>query len=113
MALGLGKNSFGFLKFKLGTKATICAAMLIAATTSMVVGAAYWSLSTEFEARGKSDIETSLRTLALAFAETYGDARITIKDGIVSRAEIPAMPEFKDHQTVDRATSYKSEAKRS
>ena len=106
MALGLGKNSFGFLKFKLGTKATICAAMLIAATTSMVVGAAYWSLSTEFEARGKSDIETSLRTLALAFAETYGDARITIKDGIVSRAEIPAMPEFKDHQTVDRATSY-------
>jgi methyl-accepting chemotaxis protein len=106
MALGLGKNSFGFLKFKLGTKATICAAVLIAATTSMVVGAAYWSLSTEFEARGKSDIETSLRTLALAFSETYGDAKVTIKDGIVSRAEIPAMPEFKDHKTVDRATSY-------
>ena len=106
MALGLGKNSFGFLRFKLGTKATICAAVLIAATTSMVVGAAYWSLSTEFEARGKSDIETSLRTLALAFSEAYGDAKVTIKDGIVSRAEIPAMPEFKDHQTVDRATSY-------
>ncbi|CAN5213765.1 Cache 3/Cache 2 fusion domain-containing protein [soil metagenome] len=106
MALRLGKNSFGFLKFKLGTKATICAAVLIAATTSMVVGAAYWSLSTEFEARGKSDVETNLRTLALAFAETYGDAKVTVKDGIVSRAEIPAMPEFKDHQTVDRATSY-------
>lgn len=106
MALGLGKNSLGFLKFKLGTKATICAAVLIAATTSMVVGAAYWSLSTEFETRAKSDIETSLRTLALAFAETYGDAKVTIKDGIVSRAEIPAMPEFKDHTTVDRATSY-------
>lgn len=106
MALGLGKNSLGFLQFKLGTKATICAALLIAATTSMVVGAAYWSLSTEFETRAKSDIETSLRTLALAFAETYGDAKVTIKDGIVSRAEIPAMPEFKDHTTVDRATSY-------
>lgn len=106
MALGLGKNSFGFLKFKLGTKATICAAILIAATTSVVVGAAYWSLSTEFEARSRSDIETSLRTLALAFSETYGDAKVTIKDGIVSRAEIPAMPEFKDHKTVDRATSY-------
>ncbi len=106
MALGLGKNSFSFLKFKLGTKATICAAVLIAATTSMVVGAAYWSLSSEFEARGKSDIETSLRTLALAFAETYGDAKIAIKDGNVSRAEIPAMPEFKDHKTVDRATAY-------
>lgn len=101
-----GKTSFGLLKFKLGTKATLCAAVLIAATTSMVVGAAYWSLSTEFEARGKADIETSLRTLALAFAETYGDAKVTIKDGIVSRAEIPAMPESKDHKTVDRATSY-------
>ncbi len=106
MASGLGKKSLGFLKFKLGTKATICAAVLIAATTSMVVGAAYWSLSSEFEARGKSDIETSLRTLALAFAETYGDAKVTIKDGHVSRAEIPAMPAFKDHGTVDRAVSY-------
>ena len=101
-----GKTSFGLLKFKLGTKATLCAAVLIAATTSMVVGAAYWSLSTEFEARGKADIETSLRTLALAYAETNGDAKVTIKDGIVSRAEIPAMPESKDHKTVDRATSY-------
>ena len=106
MASGLGRKSLGFLKFKLGTKATICAAVLIAATTSMVVGAAYWSLSSEFEARGKSDIETSLRTLALAFAETYGDAKVTIKDGHVSRAEIPAMPAFKDHGTVDRAVSY-------
>lgn len=106
MAFGAGKKSFGFLKFKLGTKATICAAVLIAMTTSMVVGAAYWSLSREFESRGKSDIETSLRTLALAFSENYGDARIAITDGSVSRAEIPAMPEFKDHKMVDRTTSY-------
>lgn len=106
MAFGLSKSSFAFLGFKLGTKAIICAAVLIAANTAMLVGAAYWSLSTEFEARGKSDIETSLRTLTLAFAETHGDAKISIKDGIVSKVEIPAMPEFKDHKTVDRATSY-------
>lgn len=106
MAFGFGKKSPDFLKFKLGAKATICAALLIAITTSMVVGAAYWSLSREFEARGKSDIETSLRTLALAFAETTPDAKVVIKDGSVSRAEIPAMPAFKDHETVDRAVSY-------
>ena len=56
MAFGTGNKSFGFLKFKLGAKATICAALLIAMTTSMVVGAAYWSLSREFDARGKADI---------------------------------------------------------
>jgi len=106
MAFGFGKKSPDFLKFKLGAKATICAALLIAITTSMVVGAAYWSLSREFDARGKSDIETSLRTLALAFAETSSDAKVAIKDGSVSRAEIPAMPAFKDHATVDRAVSY-------
>lgn len=106
MAFGSGKKSPDFLKLKLGAKATICAALLIAITTSMVVGAAYWSLSNEFEARGKSDIETSLRTLALAFAEASPDAKVAIKDGSVSRAEIPAMPEFKDHKTVDRAVSY-------
>lgn len=106
MAFGTGNKSFGFLKFKLGAKATICAALLIAMTTSMVVGAAYWSLSREFDARGKADIETSLRTLALAFAETNADAKVAIKDGSVSRAEIAAMPAFKDHGTVDRAVSY-------
>lgn len=105
MALGWGKNP-SFLQFRLGTKATLCAAVLIAISTAMMVGAAYWSLSTEFEARGRSDIETNLRTLSLAFAETYGDAKVAIKDGIVSKAEIPAMPEFKDHKTVDRTTSY-------
>ncbi len=105
MALGLGKIS-GFLRFRLGTKATLCAAILIATSTAMMVGAAYWSLSTEFEARGRSDIETNLRMLSLAFAETYGDAKVAIKDGIVSKAEIPAMPEFKDHKTVDRTTSF-------
>src|SRR6185295_2948481 len=44
--------------------------------------------------------------LSLAFAETYSDARITIKDGAVARAEIPKMPEFKDHAIVDRAVGY-------
>src|SRR5947208_4642625 len=94
------------LKLRLGTKAVISAILLIAVNTALVVGAAHWSLTTEFGDRALRDIEVNLRTLGLAFAETYSDAKITMKDGAVARAEIPKMPEFKDHAIVDRAVGY-------
>ena len=72
------------LKLKLGTKAVICAVLLIAMNTRLVVGAAYWSLTSEFAERARRDIEVNLRTLALAFAETFRDAKITLKDGVVT-----------------------------
>ena len=83
------------LKLRLGTKAVISAILLIAVNTALVVGAAHWSLTNEFGDRALRDIEVNLRTLGLAFAETYSDAKITMKDGAVVRAEIPKMPEFK------------------
>jgi methyl-accepting chemotaxis protein len=94
------------LKLRLGTKAVISAILLIAVNTALVVGAAHWSLTSEFGDRALRDIEVNLRTLGLAFAETYSDAKLTMKDGAVARAEIPKMPEFKDHAIVDRAVSY-------
>ena len=94
------------LKLRLGTKAVISAFLLIAVNTALVVGAAHWSLTSEFGDRALRDIEINLRTLGLAFAETYSDARIAMKDGVVARAEIPKMPEFKDHAIVDRAVGY-------
>jgi methyl-accepting chemotaxis protein len=94
------------LKLRLGTKAVICAILLIAVNTALVVGAAYWSLTSEFGDRALRDIEVNLRTLALTFSETYGDAKIIMKDGVVTHAEIPKMPEFKDHAIVDRAVGY-------
>jgi methyl-accepting chemotaxis protein len=94
------------LNLRLGTKAVICAILLIAVNTALVVGAAHWSLTSEFGNRALRDIEVNLRTLSLAFAETYSDAKITIKDGAVGRAEISKMPEFKDHAIVDRAVGY-------
>src|SRR5437764_4967718 len=42
----------------------------------------------------------------MTFSETYSDAKIVMKDGIVGRADIAKMPEFKDHAIVDRAVSY-------
>src|SRR5260221_14048813 len=93
------------LKLRLGTKAVMCAVLLIAVNTALVVGAAYWSLTSEFGESAKRDIDVNLRTLAMTFAEAF-DARITLKDGIVGRAEVPRMPEFKDHAIVDRAVSY-------
>src|SRR6266576_185358 len=94
------------LKLRLGTKAVISAILLIAVNTALVVGAAYWSLTSEFGDRALRDIEVNLRTLALTFSETYGDAKIIMKDGVVTHAEVPKMPEFKDHAIVDRAVGY-------
>jgi len=94
------------LKLKLGTKAVICAVLLIAMNTALVVGAAYWSLTSEFAERARRDIEVNLRTLAMTFGETFGEAKITLKDDVVTHAEAAKMPDFKDHAIVDRAVSY-------
>jgi methyl-accepting chemotaxis protein len=101
-----GRKFLPALKLKLGTKALIGAAVVIAVNTALVIGAGYWSLTSEFAERARRDIETNSRTLALALAETYKDAKVTLKDGIVSRIEIPEIPELKDHTIVDRAVSY-------
>ena len=93
-------------KFKLGTKALIGAALVIALNTALVVGAAYWSLSSDFAQRARQDIEGNLRTLALTFAETFRDAKVSLQNGTVTHVEIPAFPELKDHAIVDRAVSY-------
>jgi methyl-accepting chemotaxis protein len=94
------------LRLKLGTKALIGAALVIAVNTALVLGAAYWSLSSEFAERARRDIDANLRTFALAFAETFKDAKITLKDGAVGRIEIAQIPDLKDHAVVDRAVSY-------
>src|SRR6266404_1044124 len=45
------------LALRLGTKAVICAVLLIAMNTALVVGAAYWSLTSAFGERAQKDIE--------------------------------------------------------
>ncbi|MDU1689061.1 MAG: Cache 3/Cache 2 fusion domain-containing protein [Bradyrhizobium sp.] len=94
------------LKLKLGTKALIGAAVVSALNTALVVGAAYWSLSSDFADRAKRDIEGNLRTFALTFAETFKDAKVSMQNGAVTRIEVPTISDIKDHAIVDRATSY-------
>jgi methyl-accepting chemotaxis protein len=94
------------LKLKLGTKALIGAVVVIALNTALVVGAAYWSLSSDFADRAKRDIEGNLRTFALTFAETFKDAKVSMQNGAVTRIEVPTISDIKDHAIVDRATSY-------
>ncbi len=106
MAFGLEGRSFAFWRLNLGPKAVLSAALLIAVNTALVAGAGYWSLTRDFDTRAKRDIDVNLRTLSLAFGETFANAKIVIRDGIVDRVEIPQMPEFGDHRIVDRATSY-------
>ncbi|WP_315833445.1 methyl-accepting chemotaxis protein [Bradyrhizobium prioriisuperbiae] len=106
MAQAIKGSAFAFLRFNLGTKAVLSAALLIAINTALVVGAGYWSLTRDFDARAERDIDVNLRTLSLAVGESFRDAKIAVRNGVVDRIEIPAMPEFKDHAIVDRATSY-------
>jgi methyl-accepting chemotaxis protein len=94
------------VKLKLGTKALIGAALVIVLNTALVVGAANWSLTSDFNERARHDIEDNLRTLALTFADAFKDARVTLKDGNVSHVEVPAFPELTDHAVVDRAVAY-------
>src|SRR5258708_25565824 len=97
---------FGLPRLNLGPKAALSAALLIAINAALLVGAGYWSLTRDFNARAERDIDLSLRTLTLAFGEAYPEAKITLRDGVVDRVEIPQMPEFTDHRIVDRATSF-------
>nr|WP_041756538.1 Cache 3/Cache 2 fusion domain-containing protein [Bradyrhizobium sp. ORS 278] len=94
------------VKLKLGTKALLGAVVVIALNTALVVGAAYWSLTNDFADRAKRDIEGNLRTFALTFNETFKDAKVSLQNGVVTRIEVPAIPEIKDHAIVDRAVSY-------
>src|SRR5260370_12605261 len=105
MAFGF-KGRFAFLRLNLGPKAVLSAALLIAVNTALVVGAGYWSLTRDFDARAERDIDANLRTLSLAFSETFPSAKIAVRDGVVERIEIPKMPEFGDHKIVDRTTPY-------
>jgi methyl-accepting chemotaxis protein len=82
------------------------AGLLVVLTAAGVVFAAYQSLSAGFASRAQADVEVNLRTLALAFAETDRDAKVTLAGDKVARVEIPEMPTFKDHSLVDRAVSY-------
>ncbi len=106
MTFGWTGRRFPFARLNLGPKAVMGAALLIAINTALLVGAGYWSLTRDFNIRAERDIDLSLRTLSLAFGEAFHDAKITIRDGVVDRIEIPKMPEFADHRIVDRATSY-------
>jgi methyl-accepting chemotaxis protein len=106
MAFGFKGRRFALLRLNLGPKAVVSAAFLIAVNTALVVGAGYWSLTRDFDVRAERDIDVNLRTLSLAFGETFPNAKIAIRDGVVDRIEIPQMPEFADHTIVDRATSY-------
>jgi len=106
MAIGFGSIFAAFWRLNLGSKAVIGAIMLITVNTALVVGAGYWSLARDFDARARRDIDFNLRTLSLAFGEEFQSARIKLRDGIVDRIEMAEMPALNDHKVVDRATSY-------
>jgi methyl-accepting chemotaxis protein len=86
----------------LATRAVVFTALLVALTAAGVVAAAFWVLTAEFGAKARADIEVNLRILALTYAETYRDAKVTFDGDRVMRVEAPAVPVFTDNRVVDR-----------
>ena len=106
MAFGLVGIPLRSARLSLGPKAIVLVVLLVMMNTILIVGAGHWSLDRNFAVRAEHDIDTNLRTLSLAFAESSPDTKVTLRDGVVERIELPQMPKFKDHGIVDRATSY-------
>ena len=94
------------LRLRLAPKLVLGAGLLVLLTTAGVMFAAYQSLNAGFAGRARADIEVNLRTLAVAFSESYHDAKIVYDGDRVARVEIPEMPTFKDHAIVDRMVTY-------
>jgi methyl-accepting chemotaxis protein len=106
MSFGAWARPPRLTRLGLGPKAIIMSGVLILANALLVGGAAYWSLERDFNRRAEHDININLRTLSLALAESFRDVKVTLRDGVVERIEVPQMPEFRDHAIVDRATAY-------
>jgi methyl-accepting chemotaxis protein len=98
MAKGRFRNS-------LAARAVVFTALLVALTAAGVVAAAYWVLSGELAAKARADIEVNLRILALTYAQTYHDAKISFDGDKVARVEITAVPNFTDNSVVDRTAA--------
>jgi methyl-accepting chemotaxis protein len=93
-------------ELKLTTKAVLAATILVLLTAGGIVFAAYQTLGAGFAARAQADIEVNLRTLALAYAETYPGTKVALGSGTIARVEVAEIPTFKDHAIVDRIVSY-------
>jgi methyl-accepting chemotaxis protein len=95
-----------FDRLSLVSRALILIGFVVALTTACVVAAAYWALSNEFAVKAHDDIEVNLRTLTLAFADKYSNAKVLMADDKVVRIEAPAIPAFTNHTLVDLTASY-------
>ncbi|MGE3147171.1 MAG: methyl-accepting chemotaxis protein [Pseudorhodoplanes sp.] len=97
-----------FGKLSLVSRALILIGVVVVLTTGCAVAAAYWALNGQFEVKARNDIEISLRTLALTYADVYKysdtlkDIEVKLDDGLVMRVNAPIMPVFNSHDVVDK-----------
>ena len=87
------------------TRALILIGLVVALTTTCVIGAGYWALKDQFQPKAHDDIETTLRTLVLTYAEAYPDSKITVEGGQIARVQVSGFPAFANHDVVDRAAA--------
>ena len=87
---------------KIGGKSVAFVTSLLAITALFILAVGWMQIRSRNEAAALQEARTSLRTLAVLFATTHGEARLSYADGRLGDTPAPAMPTFSDHTLVDR-----------
>ena len=87
---------------KIGGKSVAFVTSLLAITALFILAVGWMQIRSRNEAAALQEARTSLRTLAVLFATTHGEARLSYADGRLGDTRAPAMPTFTDHSIVDR-----------
>ncbi len=89
-------------RFKIGGKSVAFVILLLAATAAITVAAGWSLIQSRNNETALRDAQTNLRTLAVLFAMTHPEARISQAGERLADARTTAMPAFSDHSIVDR-----------
>ncbi len=89
-------------RLKIGGKSVALVILLLAATAAITVVAGWSLIQSRNNETALRDAQTNLRTLAVLFAMTHPEARISQSGERLSEARTGAMPAFSDHTIVDR-----------
>ena len=87
---------------KIGGKSAALVIALLAATATITVIAGWSLIQTRNNETALREAQTNLRTLAVLFAMTHPEARISQAGERLADARTTAMPAFSDHSIVDR-----------
>jgi methyl-accepting chemotaxis protein len=92
------------MKLHLRAKALVLLIPMLAIVGAVVTASAMWLASNNLDAKLNDELNTQLRVIATLFSDFDAKASVDIVDGAVRRVQVEAIPDFRDHSLVDRAS---------